>query len=412
MRRLLLVSYYFPPLAGSGVFRPLRLVKYLPLAGWQVSVVTVSGRARVLKDETLVAEVPAETRVERTFSLEPRTALLALGKLGLRALALRTQPWLMTPDDQRGWVPFAVRRAARLLEEIPHHAVLSTSGPASAHLVAREIRERCGIPWVADFRDEWTTNPYLRYPTAWHRRLNRRLERAVLTEADRVVCVSTPWLQNLRALVPDEPESKFVTLPNGYDAEHFPERPAGRPERFRIVYTGTFYGHRSPRVFLEAVRRILAEGRVPPEDLEVELVGHTAGVEGLAGLSDDNVRVVEQQTHRDAVRRLRDAAVLLLVIPPEGGAGNHTGKLFNYLAAGRPLLALAPEPNVAADLIRESRSGLVAPPDDAVAVAEAVVELHRRWRRGDPFEQDRAVIGRYEAKPQAAAYARLLDALV
>lgn len=412
MKRLLLVTYYFPPLAGSGVFRPLRLAKYLPRAGWQVSIVTVSESARVLKDETLVAEVPGGTRVERTFSLEPRTALLALGKLGLRGLARRFQPWLMVPDDQRGWVPFAVRRARRVLDEVPHHAVLSTSGPTSAHLVAREIRERSGIPWVADFRDEWTTNPYLRYPTAWHRRLNRRLERAVLTEADRVVCVSTPWLENLRALVPEEPETKFVTLPNGYDADHFPDGPAERPGRFRIVYTGTFYGHRSPRVFLEAVREVMADGRIPPEDLEVELVGHTVGAAGLGGMSEKHVRVIEQQTHREAVRRLRDAAVLLLVIPREGGVGNHTGKLFNYLAAGRPLLALAPEPNVAADLIRESRSGLVVPPDDAVAVADALVELHRRWRRGEPFEQERAVIERYEARPQADAYARLLDALV
>jgi len=411
MKRLLLVSYYFPPLAGSGVFRPLRLAKCLPRSGWRVSVVTVSARARVLKDDTLSAEVPGETRVERTFSLEPRLALLALGKVGLRGLARRAQRWLMVPDDQRGWVPFAVRASLRLLEAAPHDVVLSTSGPTSAHLVAREVRRRSGVPWVADFRDEWTTNPYLRYPTAWHRRLNRRLERAVLSEADRVVCVSNPWLDNLRGLVPREPESKFRVLPNGFDADHFPALPVGRPDRFRIVYTGTFYGHRSPRVFLEAVRRVVDEGRIPRDDLEVELVGHTAGAEGLADLPDGTVRIVEQQPHREALRRLGEAAALLLVIPPEGGAGNHTGKLFNYLAAGRPLLALAPEPNVAADLIRESGSGLIAPPDDVGAVAEALVELHRRWSRSAPFEQNRAVIARYEARPQAEAWAALLDEL-
>jgi len=411
MKRVLLVSYYFPPLAGSGVFRPLRLAKSLPGAGWQVSVITVSAQARVLKDETLSAEVPAETRVERTFSLEPRNALLALGKLGLGGLVRRSQPWLRFPDDQRGWVPFAVRGAMRLLDSAPHDVVVSTSGPTSAHLVAREIHRRSGIPWVADFRDEWTTNPYLRYPTAWHLRLNRRLERAVLSEADRVVCVSTPWLDNLRALVPQEPESKFRVLSNGYDADHFPKLPVGRADRFRIVYTGTFYGHRSPQVFLEAVRRVVGEGRIPRDDLEVELVGHTAGSEGLADLPDGVVRVVEQQPHREAVRRLGDAAVLLLVIPPEGGAGNHTGKLFNYLAAGRPVLALAPEPNVAADLIRESGSGLIAPPNDAGAVADALVELYRRWSRSAPFEQNRTVIARYEARPQAEAYAAILKEL-
>jgi glycosyltransferase involved in cell wall biosynthesis len=250
MKRVLLVSYYFPPLAGSGVFRPLRLAKCLPGAGWHVSVITVSANARVLRDETLSSEVPAETRVERTFSLEPRNVLLALGKVSLKGLARRSQPWLRVPDDQRGWVPFAVRGAMRVLESAAHDVVVSTSGPTSAHLVAREVHRRSGIPWVADFRDEWTTNPYLRYPSAWHLRLNRRLERAVLSEADRVVCVSTPWLDNLRALVPQEPESKFRVRPNGYDADHFPELPVGRADRFRIVYTGTFYGHRTPQVFL------------------------------------------------------------------------------------------------------------------------------------------------------------------
>ena len=103
--------------------------------------------------------------------------------------------------------------------------------------------------------------------------------------------------------------------------------------------------------------------------------------------------------------------MLLLVIPPEGGAGNHTGKLFNYLAAGRPVLALAPEPNVAADLIRESGSGLIAPPNDAGAVADALVELYRRWSRSAPFEQNRTIIARYEARPQAEAYAAILEEL-
>lgn len=411
MRRLLLVSYYFPPLAGSGVFRPLRMAKHLPRHGWEVTVLTVSERARVLRDPSLQQEVPPGTRVERTLSLEPRTALLGLHKLRLGKLAGKIEPWFYLPDDQRGWVPFAHRRLTAVLRDREHHAVLSTSGPASAHLVGLHARRK-GLPWIADFRDEWTTNPYLRYPTSWHLRRNRRLERRVLTEADRVVCVSEPWLENLRGLVPDQPREKFTALPNGYDADHFREPPPPPPGRFRVVYTGTFYGHRSPRVFLEALRAVVGEGRIPASDLEVVFVGHTAGADGLTALPPDLVRVVEQRPFFESLAHLHEAAVLLLVIPGEGGAGNHTGKLFNYLASGRPILALAPRVNVAADLIRDTRSGKIAPPDDPGAVADALVCLYREWKSGNPLpDQDRKAIAAYEARPQAEAYARLLDGL-
>ncbi len=412
MKRVLLVAYYFPPLAGSGTFRPLRMARYLPRAGWDVTVLSVSSSARVLKDPDLASEIPGGVAVVRTASLEPRTPLLALHKLGLGRLARRLEPWFLLPDDQRGWVPFAAGRAAALHRARPFDAIVTTAGPYSAHLVGRRLKRRAGLPWVADFRDEWTTNPYLRdrYPSAWHLRVNQRLERSVLRGADRVVCVSEPWLEALRSLVPEAPDGKFRVHPNGFDPEHFPAIPAAPPPRFRIVYTGTFYGHRSPATFLEGLKRVIAAGRIPVAELSVELVGHTGFGDFLEGVPAGVVRVVEQRPFREALARLAEAAVLLLVIPREGGPGNHTGKLFNYLAAGRPILALAPEPNVAADLIRESRSGLVVPPDDPDAVARAIEELWRRYRSGVLLpDRDAGVVRAYAADAQAESYAAMLD---
>jgi len=411
VKRLLLVTYYYPPLAGSGVFRPLRLSKTLPEHGWDVTVLTVGATARVLKDPMLCREVPASVRVERTASVEPRVPLLALRRLGLAGLAARVEPWFYLPDDQRGWVPFAARRGAQVLRETKHDAVLSTSGPYSAHLVALRLHRRFGLPWVADFRDEWTTNPYIRYPTTWHQRLNERLERQVLREADRVVCVSKPWLSNLAALVPEEPESKFVELANGYDRDHHTD-PGPLPDRFRVVYAGAFYGPRSPAIFLQALENVVAAGGIPREDLDVVFVGHTSSDHGLDRWSHCNLRVIPQQPFAAAIEHLRQGAVLLLVIPPEGGPGNHTGKLFNYLATGRPILALAPEPNVAAELIRDSRSGVVAASDDPRDVARALISLYADWKAGRSLpDQDRGLIGTYEARYQVGAWSRLLDGL-
>ncbi len=332
-------------------------------------------------------------------------------KLGLRRLADRIEPWFYLPDDQRGWVPFATRRGSRLLRDTPHDVVVSTSAPYSAHLVGLRLRERFDIRWVADFRDEWTANPYIRYPSGWHRRLNERLERRVLGRADRVVCVSGPWLANLASQVPGEAHEKFRELPNGFDADQFGE-PASIPSRFRVVYTGAFYGPRSPDVFLRALGRIVEGRRIPPEELEVVFVGHTGHARGLERVPDC-VRLVGQQPHHEALRQLGQATLLLLVIPQEGGAGNHTGKLFNYLAAGRPILALAPEPNVAADLIRQTRSGRVVPPDDVHGVEQALVDQYQDWKAGRSLvNQDRDLIARYEAREQARDWASMLDELI
>jgi glycosyltransferase involved in cell wall biosynthesis len=412
LKRLLLVTYYFPPLAGSGVFRPLRFAKYLPTRGWQVTVLTVSERTRVLRDAGLLRDVAPDLRVERTASLEPRLPMLALNRVGLARITGLLHRWWMIPDDQRGWVPFAVRRASEVLAEVPHDAVLTTSAPYSTHLIGRRIKKKTGLPWLADFRDEWTTNPYLApaYPTGWHRRLNLRLERAVLREADGVISVSAPWLAAHRGLVPDEDPGKFHVLTNGFDGEHHPPRPPDF-DRFRIVYAGTFYGHRSPATFIEGLRRALERG-LPPEETEVHLVGH-GGDPGLArGLPDGMVRVRGHRPYFETLELLSQAAVLLIVVPKQGGAGNHTGKLFPYLASGRPILLQAPEPNVAAALVRETRSGAVVPPDDADLTAAALLRLHAAWRSRDPLpDQDVEAIGAFEGSRQAGELAALLDGL-
>ncbi len=420
MKRLLLVAYHFPPIAGSGVFRPLRWVRALPRHGWQVSVLSASERVYALKDPSLMDELPAELPLRRARSLEPTPALIALNKLGLRGLSRWVGRQLALPDEQIGFVPFAARAAERWQREAPFDAVATTSAPYSTHLVGRRLKARCGIPWLADFRDEWTGNPYIRYPSRWHGRLNRRLEAAVLGEADRVLSVSEPWTANLRALAPHEPAEKFLVLENGWDRAHFPEGVAASPDRFRIVYTGMFYGPRSPRAFLEGAARWLGEPGAPWDEVEIRLMGHGGFGEGFTvpDVLEGLVHVEPQRPYREALTALGEAALLLLVVPPEGGAGNFTGKVYNYLASGRPILCQAPEPNAAASLIRESGSGVVVPPDDPAAVATALAQLYAAWKAGrgagtgELPEQRRALIDVREADPQAARLAGILDGML
>ncbi len=411
MNRLLLIAYYFPPLAGAGVFRPLRLVKHLPRFGWSATVVTVTDRVRLLKDPELARDVPPEATVIRTATLEPRTPLIALGKLGMGKLADRIERLLMVPDDQRGWVPFAARAARAAIAARPHDVVLSTSSPYSCHLVGRRVRRGSGIPWIADFRDDWTTNPYLRdrYPSAWHRRLNRAWERTVLADCDRVVTVSRPWAELLHGQAPDEPRSKFRVIENGFDAEHhLCDVPP--PDRFRVLYTGTFYGHRTPDTIARAVRSVIESGAIPRDDLAVEIIGHSGGPDAFRDWPPGSVRVEGHRPYFETLREIAGAAALLLSIPEADGPGKHTAKLYHYLASGRPIVALAPEDNVAARLVRETRSGLVVPPDDAAGLAEALVEMYRRFRAGRLLpDQDLDAIAAYEAEAQTRRWVELFE---
>ncbi|HXV75381.1 MAG TPA: glycosyltransferase [Candidatus Polarisedimenticolaceae bacterium] len=414
MRRLLLIAYYFPPIAGSGTFRPLRISRYLPAHGWAVSVLSVNTTVRLVKDPALADEVRPDTTVVRTATLEPRNLELALRRIGMGRLAGRLESWLLLPDEQRGWVPFAVAAGRRLLRGEPHHALLSTSSPYSTHLVGRALAAS-GLPWIADFRDEWTTNPYLieRYPTAWHAGHNRRLECRVLRAADAVVSVSAPWAANHRSLVPDEPAEKFHVLPNGYDPQQFAGRPWSRPDRFRVLYTGTFYGIRRPEALIDGVGTAIERGLVPADRLELVLMGQgNTGIDPRA-LPPGVLTTIEHRPQREAIDEMYRAAVLVLVVPRAGGEGNHTGKLFNYLAVGAPILALAPEPNVAADLVRDCAGGIVVPPDDPAAVADGLGHLFRMWSGEEPTPPRRVErIAEYAADRQAGRLAALLDRLV
>lgn len=413
MKRLLLVSYYYPPLTGSGVFRPLRFSKYLPRHDWDVTVLTVTPRVRVLKDPGLSREVPDGVRIERTRTVELRTLLLALNKLGLRGLSATLQRWSMIPDGQRGWVPFAVRRGERVLKRGRHDAMLTTSAPYSTHLVGRALRRRCGLPWVADLRDEWSLHPDLLelYPTRWHLALNQRLERAVLREAQAVLAVSDPFLRGHRSLVPEIPQAKFHVMTNGYDGEHF-RGPSPPPDRFRIVYTGVFYGSREAQAFLEGLRRALHDGRVESRDTEVLFLGHGNSARPWSGLPDGMLRTAGHRPYFEVVETLRRAAVLLLVAAANRGPGLYPGKLFPYLAAGRPILALVPEDGVTAELIRRTGSGAVVAPHDADGVAAALGRLYLEWKSGSPWQPDRSRIRDYDADVQAGRLAGLLDSLV
>ena len=437
MRKFLYVSYYFPPSGGPGVQRPLKLSRYLPASHWQPTIVTVDPdyAAYPSLDPTLLAEVPADLDVRRTRAWDPYAAYARLlgsekksvvsvgfvgeGKPGPKQLLARfIRANVFVPDARIGWVPFATRSLRRLAATGEYDLIFSTGPPHSTHLAARRVARQFDLPWVADFRDPWTEIYYYNelpaLPPA--RALDRALERKVIEGADAVVVV-TPSVQ--RRL----DERGFVLqselIPNGFDPEDFAgPAPAVDPTLIRHV------GNLGPTQSLNALARVLSamptapDGRrhdVPP--FRVSFVGAVdPTVLAPFGGPDlaDRCSVELTVPHEAAVARMRSAGILLLVVPHSPGAEAHVaGKLYEYFAAGRPVLGIGPTNGDAADLLREYGAGEMFNWDDAEGITSWLVRYAADVSEGFvPFGARAERVERFSRRGQAAHLAALFDRLM
>lgn len=383
-QKVLFLAYYFPPLAGGGVFRALRFVRYLPQYGWQPVVLTSEGADYHARDVELLRRVPPQVEIHRGRVYDLRPVYEWLYKLRLNPAAhwlRRREGRFMLPDRQVGWWSAASRKGLELIDRERVSAIFSTAPPYTAHLVAYRLKQRTGLPWVADFRDEWADYAFIRQPGPL-RRLQVGLERRVLGAADRVVS-TTPWITaTLREKLP-EAYAKFDTIYGGYDPDDLRLAVTeDRSRRFRIVHAGTFYGQRTPEPFLRALAGLLQGAELSASDVAVEFIGSSPPRDLLRTLRlHDVVHNHGQVAHRVALRTLQEATVLLLVQSPEGPRCI-PGKTYEYLALGKPLLALVPRPSAVEDLLHNLPGVYLADFTDAREVAAALRRVHRIWQRG------------------------------
>ncbi|ANM29557.1 hypothetical protein ABI59_08140 [Acidobacteria bacterium Mor1] len=412
MPRALFVIYDFPPATSSGVFRPLRLLRHLPEHGWDATVITARVSRGRRTDPALSDRIPESTRVIRTRAPEPRIAQLLLMRLGLGGAARWIDRWSRVPDPQRLWVGPATRAALAAIRAEPHDLVWTTSSPYSAHLVGLRLRRACGLPWIADFRDEWTTHPDVMalLPTAAHRRLHQRLEGEVLAEADHLTGVSKAFVDDLLRTAQRPPDGSSV-IPNGFDEADFAsDPPAPSPDRFVVCYPGMVYGRGPFETFLSGVRQAIERGPIPAERLRLEFIGHGNLSLSAPGLPEGVFVPRGQSPHDEATRSLRAASLLLLLADPERGPGLFPGKIFPFLASDIPVLALIRADSAAGQVLAEGGNADRVDPDDAAGVAEALVRRYRAWeRRETPAKTDPEVVARYSSRTQTRHWVELFD---
>lgn len=382
--KVLLVSFYFPPAGGGGVQRPLKLAQYLPALGIETHVLAPDDPQWIHRDEAL--RVPTQAWVHRARYLGPvgrKPAEELHGKEGLARLATQTRLLgrrALVPDENVSWNLTAIPAAIRLVRKHQIDVVITTSPPNSIHLVGAAVKRATGAHWVADLRDSVVAHAHRRSESRAVRakeKVDLGVAKLVAHSADAVVCVSDFIADEVRTL---EPRGRVLTIANGSDFDDFDGLEYTPGPRMRITHAGSFFGKRDPRPFLQALH-----------DSKLDIVARFLGdfrssdrewAEGL-GLGD-RLELIPYAPRSASLALQRDSDALLLLIPDAGGRGKGvlSGKVFEYLAAGRPILAAVPPDGAAAELIRATGAGIVAAPDDVDALREALLELHGRFTGG------------------------------
>lgn len=384
MKRVLFLAYLFPPIANSGTQRPLKFVKYLSHYGWEPTIVTAAHTEGHRVDEAMVSEIPEHLRVVRVPMLHEQVGDVirrAGGRSRVAGRIAESISWRMrerfrTPDLYALWAPTTRRVARRLLRAEKYDAIYATGFPWTTLQIGRDLSEATGIPLVADFRDPWSGEDLFRSerPPC---EAEFRFERQVVEQAAAVVTVATTMTKRMVAAYPDQPASKFVTIHNGFDPSDLDRSPQETHPRFRIVFAGVWKEGYNPSPLYDVIDSIKRSQPDLLSNVEVMAAGFQPGEAARRGLSE-HITEVGVLSHHNAVSLMHSADMLFLT----NGDGARQqlglpGKMYEYLATGRPVLALTHPDGDAGRIIARVGGGIAVKQDDPGVLLDLITNACR-----------------------------------
>jgi len=429
MRSVLMLCYYYPPLGGIGSQRSQKFAFYLPDYGWRPIVLTPA-KGSYLVDHSLDDGASRGIEIVRTGYLDlssmfkravpnGKSANGSDGKAGapetgtiVEFMRRSVRNWLYVPDGQIGWYPYAIGAGRRALEMSGADLIYSSSFPVTAHLAARKLKQATGKPWVADFRDLWTQNHYNEYTSAFRKRIDQMMESGLLEAADVLVTVTNEWAGTLRKL--SGGRKRVEVIRNGFDAGEFASIERRRPEKWTITYVGTFYGAKQdPTAVFDALRRLLNTGQVKETEVHMKIVGEPdpyveeiVGRLGLGGITSFTGFVPH---HQSLAHQVESSLLLLILHGDKSNPGVVPGKLYEYLGARRPIMAIMPAEFEAARLIRETRAGVIVDGSNAAEIDRCLIDSYAAHKSNAAYSASECDLSPYERKQGAQQLADIFS---
>ena len=435
LNRVLIITYYWPPAGGSGVQRWLKFSKYLPEYGWQPVIYTPENPDMKVRDDSLSEDIDVRTEVIKSPITEPYAAYrkifgISKGDIGNSRVNSSDKPegngfsaWLANvvrsnffiPDPRCGWIGPSVRFLREYLRNHPVDLIISTGPPHSMHLIAKKLTEHIPCPWIADFRDPWTNMFYFKHMKMlpFIRKRHRKLERDVLRSADNIIVVSETMKKDFSRIVPSE---KITVITNGFDEDDFIKAEASVNDVFSLVHTGLMIRDGDPYNIWKALDRLCSDIPGFEKDLSIKLIGETDEyiIDEIGKTRLGNcLEYVKYIPHKEITEVQMSAALLLLPLrdEPESGA-ILTGKFFEYLAAGRPVLAIGPVDGDLGKVLHECKAGEIFEFSDYEGVYEFIRKKYFEFKAGSlNADFDEEQVKKYSRRELTGSLVDLMDTL-
>jgi glycosyltransferase involved in cell wall biosynthesis len=413
-KQVLFIALSFPPAGGAGVQRSAKFVKYLPQFGWRPVVLTLKRPVVRQRDETLRREIPPDTAIVGTQTFEPYPDSHPVH----RALVSLFHTLLTIPDAANLWWPYALPAALKELDRRPIRAIFATGHPFSAHLLGAVLKVTTGLPLVLDYRDEWTLDGLRSLNLSPHRRrflfIERMQHRWAVRMADKVLLVSDSARRAFDTTF--GPSDRFVVVRNGYDDADFaqPELPDLDAHRFNIVYTGSTTEIKSrPKTFLQGLRQAINDCPWLADIVCAHFVGELdhETTETIVALGlQPWVTTPGYVSHPRSVGYLCQADVLVIIVRMFPNVV--PGKVYEYLGARKPVLALTSHDGETLELLRKAGLAFWADPENPEEIARQIIRLADMWKQGTlQVQPNEAFIRSHTRQQLTGRLAEILDAV-
>jgi len=431
MKKVLILTYYWPPGGGAGVQRWLKFVKYLREFGWEPIVYTAKNGEMPVIDQSLEQDIPKGITVIKTKIWEPYSFYKTFigkkqnEKINASFLSEKKKPsitekisvWIrgnfFIPDARKFWIKPSINHLTNYLKSNQVDAIISSGPPHSMHLIALGIKKNFpNIKWVADFRDPWTNIDFYKelMLTADSDNKHKQLEKEVLLHADSVISIGNGMNEEFKNILGKSPE-KFTVITNGFDEDDIYKEPLAKDKKFSIAHIGTLVKSRNPEVLWKVLSVLTTENAGFRNDLEIKLVGKVDYfvTEQLKkyGL-ESYVRRIDYLPHNEVIKEQQKTKVLLLLVNNTPNAKSIlTGKIFEYLAAEVPILAIGPPKGDLAAILSNTKSGVISDFNDERQLKENILSLYA----GTKLNFNTNEIKRYSRKELTKTLSELLNKL-